>query len=77
MRDFLLAAKKERDERWPDSPWVFNCEGRQIIDSVYRGQMPVKEPECLISNSMTFVQQQFATCDEQGTASDSDENQRA
>jgi integrase len=32
MRDLLLAAKMERDERWPESPWVFNREGRQIID---------------------------------------------
>ena len=32
MRDLLLAAKKERDELWPDSPWVFNREGEKIID---------------------------------------------
>ena len=35
MRDLLLAAKKERDELWPDSPWVFNRSGRQIED--FRG----------------------------------------
>ena len=32
MRDLLLAAKKERDEHWPDSSWVFNREGKKIID---------------------------------------------
>ena len=32
MRDLLLAAKKERDEFWPDSPWVFNRERKKIID---------------------------------------------
>jgi integrase len=32
MRDLLLASKKERDELWPDSPWVFNREGKKIID---------------------------------------------
>ena len=32
MRDLLLAAKKERDERWPDSPWVYNRQGKKIID---------------------------------------------
>lgn len=35
MRDFLLAAKRARDENWPDSPWVFNREGKKIID--FRG----------------------------------------
>jgi integrase len=32
MRDSLLAAKKERDENWPDSPWVYNRQGKGIID---------------------------------------------
>jgi integrase len=32
MKDFLLAAKKERDENWPDSPWIFNRGGKKIID---------------------------------------------
>lgn len=32
MNDLLSAAKKERDERWPDSPWVFNRDGEQIKD---------------------------------------------
>jgi integrase len=32
MRDSLIAAKKERDENWPDSPWVFNRRGKQIKD---------------------------------------------
>ena len=32
MRDILLAAKKERDENWPDSPWVYNRQGKRIID---------------------------------------------
>lgn len=32
IRDPLLAAKKKRDELWPDSPWVFNREGKKIID---------------------------------------------
>jgi integrase len=35
MRDLLLASKKERDESWPDSPWVFNRGGQQIKD--FRG----------------------------------------
>jgi integrase len=35
MRDLLLASKKERDELWPDSPWVFNRGGIQIKD--FRG----------------------------------------
>lgn len=35
MRDLLLASKKERDELWPDSPWVFNRGGQQIKD--FRG----------------------------------------
>jgi integrase len=32
MRDLLMAAKKERDEKWPHSPWVFNRGGERIID---------------------------------------------
>jgi integrase len=32
MMNLLLAAKKERDERWPDSPWVFNRQGEPIKD---------------------------------------------
>ena len=32
MRDLLLASKKERDECWPESPWVFNRDGRKIVD---------------------------------------------
>lgn len=32
MRDLLLAAKRAKDENWPDSPWVFNREGKRIID---------------------------------------------
>jgi len=35
MRDLLLASKKERDELWPDSPWVFNRGGQQIKE--FRG----------------------------------------
>jgi integrase len=35
MRDLLVASKKERDELWPDSPWVFNRAGVQIKD--FRG----------------------------------------
>jgi integrase len=35
MRDLLFAAKQERDEKWPDSPWVYNREGRKIVD--FRG----------------------------------------
>lgn len=32
MRDLLTAAKKERDEKWPASPWVFSRGGERIID---------------------------------------------
>jgi integrase len=32
MRDLLTAARKERDENWPSSPWVFNRVGERIID---------------------------------------------
>jgi|SRR5271165_2228333 len=32
MRDLLVAAKKERDEKWPNSPWVFSRQGERIID---------------------------------------------
>jgi integrase len=32
MRDLLVEAKRERDEKWPDSTWVFNQEGEKIID---------------------------------------------
>ena len=32
MRDLLIAAKKERDEKWPNSPWVFNRQGERIND---------------------------------------------
>jgi integrase len=35
MRDLLLASKKERDESWPDAPWVFNRAGERIKD--FRG----------------------------------------
>jgi integrase len=30
MRNLLLAAKRERDENWPESPWVFNRDGNKI-----------------------------------------------
>lgn len=32
MRDLLVAAKQERDEKWPSSPWVFSRQGERIID---------------------------------------------
>ena len=32
MRDLLLAAKRDRDEQWPESPWVFNRRGEPIKD---------------------------------------------
>jgi integrase len=32
MRTLLIAAKRERDEKWPDSPWVFNRQGEPIRD---------------------------------------------
>jgi integrase len=32
MMNLLLAAKKERDEQWPDSPWIFNRQGEPIKD---------------------------------------------
>jgi integrase len=32
MRDLLTAAKKERDEKWPHSPWVFTRDGKRILD---------------------------------------------
>jgi integrase len=32
MADLLTAAKKERDELWPNSPWVFNRRGEPIKD---------------------------------------------
>jgi integrase len=32
MGDLLRAAKKERDEKWPTSPWVFSRGGERIID---------------------------------------------
>jgi integrase len=35
MRKLLLAAKRDRDKNWPDSPWVFNRSGERIID--FRG----------------------------------------
>jgi integrase len=32
MRDHLIAAKKDRDELWPESPWVFSRHGEPIKD---------------------------------------------
>jgi integrase len=32
MRDLLTAAKKERDEKWSHSPWVFSRAGQRIVD---------------------------------------------
>jgi integrase len=32
MSELLTAAKKDRDENWPDSPWVFNRQGEPIKD---------------------------------------------
>jgi integrase len=32
MRSLLADAKRERDENWPDSPWVFSRRGEQIRD---------------------------------------------
>src|SRR5579863_240854 len=32
MHDLLVAAKREHDEKWPQSPWVFNRGGERIID---------------------------------------------
>jgi integrase len=32
MRELLTAAKKERDKRWPESPWVFSRNGERILD---------------------------------------------
>ena len=35
MRNFLTIAKQERDDQWPESPWVFNRQGNPILD--FRG----------------------------------------
>ena len=32
MRDLLMAAKKEHDEKWPHAPWVFHRNGERIVD---------------------------------------------
>jgi integrase len=32
MLDLLISSKRERDEQWPDSPWVFSRRGERIID---------------------------------------------
>lgn len=32
MRDLLTTARKERDENWPESPWVFARQGEPIKD---------------------------------------------
>jgi len=32
MRELLTAAKKERDGKWPNSPWVFSRAGAPILD---------------------------------------------
>jgi integrase len=32
MLDLLTAAKKERDEKYPESPWVFSRNGERILD---------------------------------------------
>ncbi len=32
MRELLTAAKKERDAKWPNSPWVFSRAGTPILD---------------------------------------------
>ena len=32
MRSLLAEAKKQRVEKWPDSPWVFNRRGEPIKD---------------------------------------------
>lgn len=32
MHDLLVAAKRERDEKWPNSPWLFSRQGERIID---------------------------------------------
>jgi integrase len=36
MRNLLVEMKRERDESWPDSPWVFHRNGKQIRD--FRGE---------------------------------------
>jgi integrase len=32
MKTVITEAKQQRDENWPDSPWVFNRQGEQIKD---------------------------------------------
>ena len=32
MLDLLISSKRERDEQWPNSPWVFSRRGERIID---------------------------------------------
>ncbi len=32
MKALLTATKRERDESWPESPWVFNRQGEPIKD---------------------------------------------
>jgi integrase len=32
MAEWLAMAKQERDQKWPDCPWVFSRRGRQIGD---------------------------------------------
>jgi integrase len=32
MRELPSAARKERDEQWPESQWVFNRQGEPIKD---------------------------------------------
>lgn len=43
MHDLLVTAKKERDEKWPQSPWVLNRGEERIIVSGGRGMKPASE----------------------------------
>jgi hypothetical protein len=44
VRDLLLAGKKEREEKWPESLWVFNRLGEPIKTLGGRGTKPVSGP---------------------------------
>jgi integrase len=42
MLKLLRADKRERDKQWPDSPWVFNRGGEQIVDFRHAWDLAVK-----------------------------------
>ena len=67
MVEELAAAKRERDEFYPDSPWVFSRGGKRIQDLGTIGPTPSRRLVYRTSTSTTSGERPSGSCEERAS----------